>query len=287
VRELRRQELTPEELEDAEESGFKGEWVPGDIVIDVEKPDDRIVLAKGGMGGRGNFSFMTPSNRSPKNKELGKIGEERALELELKTIADVGFVGYPNAGKSTLLSKLSNAKPKIMPYPFTTLWPYVGVLEIDEFKRITIADLPGIIEGAHEDKGLGLDFLRHIERTKVLCYLVDMAGTERKYPWRDYISLLEEVGHYNSRLLWRPSIILANKMDLPTASENLEIFKQKIEAHLRKARRVVPPIFPITAKTGTDLEPVVRALARMVTAPAIARQRPKAHEDDDGGDSKE
>jgi len=179
------------------------------LLADLVKPDDHLIVARGGTGGRGNIHFVTSTRRAPTEFEFGKEGEEKQLKLELKLIADVGLVGYPNAGKSTLLRRVSDAKPKIASYPFTTLTPNLGVIHDERFD-ITVADIPGIIEGAHKGKGLGLTFLRHIERTKLLLFIIDMTGS----PLENYEILREEIRQYDPLILKKPSLIAFNKIDL-------------------------------------------------------------------------
>jgi len=179
------------------------------LLADLVEPSDHLIAARGGKGGRGNIHFVTSTRRAPKEFELGKEGEEKQLKLELKLIADVGLVGYPNAGKSTLLKRVSDAKPKIASYPFTTLTPNLGVIHGESFD-ITVADIPGIIEGAHKGKGLGLTFLRHIERTKLLLFIVDITGS----PLENYEILKEEISQYNPLILKKPSLVAFNKIDL-------------------------------------------------------------------------
>lgn len=181
----------------------------GELICDLVKPGQRIVVAKGGKGGRGNAAFASPEDRAPRRREKGKEGEKRWIRLELKLIADVGLVGFPNAGKSTLLSRISNAHPKIASYPFTTLNPHLGTVERDSM-RLTFADLPGIIEDAHKGKGLGLEFLRHIERTRMLLFVLDVT----KDPASDYNILLKELREYNPELLKRKRIVAINKIDI-------------------------------------------------------------------------
>lgn len=200
----------------------------GELVVDLDQPDMKFVIAKGGRGGRGNTRFTSSVNRTPMIKEDGLPGEEREIELELKTIADIGLVGFPNAGKSTLLSALSNAHPKVAPYPFTTLHPVVGVVEFDDFSRMTIADIPGLIEGAHDNIGLGHSFLKHIERTKMLVYVLDMAGVDGREPWDDFATLQDELELYMKGLSKRKAVIVANKMDIPESQENLDLLQEAI-----------------------------------------------------------
>jgi GTP-binding protein len=192
-----------------------------EILADLANVGDKVLAVLGGRGGRGNERFLSNFNRVPRIKEEGKPGEEKVLELELKTIADAGLVGFPNAGKSTLLGAISAAKPKVASYPFTTLHPTVGVLEYDDYSRITVADIPGLIEGAHDNVGLGHAFLRHIERTHLLIYVLDMGGVDGRNPWDDFKNLRNELELYMKGLSSRPAIIVANKMDLPEAEENL------------------------------------------------------------------
>jgi GTPase len=207
--------------------------VPEDLsvlepVADLVKPGDRFVLCAGGRGGRGNMNFKSSTNQAPRRYENGEEGERGQFQLELKSIADAGLVGYPNAGKSTMLSRLSNAHPKIAPYPFTTLEPMIGVIEFPDYARVTVADIPGLIEGAHEGVGLGHEFLRHIERCRLLLFVIDMAGSEGRDPRDDFAQLRKEVSLYQKELGERPYLVIANKMDLPDAAENLKKFKRKV-----------------------------------------------------------
>jgi GTPase len=197
----------------------------GPILGEVMEDGQELLIAQGGIGGKGNVHFKTSSNQAPKEFTPGTEGERRVLWLELKVIADVGLVGYPNAGKSTLLSKLTHAHPKVAPYPFTTLNPLIGTLEYPDFKRIRLADIPGLIDGAHDGVGLGHDFLRHIERTRLLMFVIDMGGVDGRDPVEDFRKLREELRLYNPELEKRPYLILANKMDEAAASENLARFK--------------------------------------------------------------
>jgi len=198
----------------------------GEFIADLDDVGAQVVVARGGRGGRGNIHFATSTNRAPRYHELGKPGEERHLTLELKMIADAGLVGYPNAGKSTLLTAMSDARPKVAPYPFTTLNPVVGVVEYPDYKRLTLADIPGLIDGAHKNVGLGHAFLRHIERTSVLIYVLDTAGIDGRKPWDDLAGLERELELYQPGLSKRPALIVANKMDMPGAQENFEELKK-------------------------------------------------------------
>lgn len=210
----------------------------GELVADLTQHGQRFVLCKGGRGGLGNRNFATATRQAPRFAQPGEPGEEGEFLFELRIIADVGLVGYPNAGKSTLLTAISHARPKIAPYPFTTLHPQIGIVEYADFHRLTVCDVPGLIEGAHRNVGLGHEFLRHIERCKVLVLLLDMAGSDGRAPWDDYKSLLHELELYDPGLLERPRLVVANKMDEPAAEANLKSFKRRI----RKT-----PVLPMAA----------------------------------------
>jgi len=201
----------------------------GEVLADLVEHEQEVVVARGGRGGRGNCRFATPSNPAPEIAENGEPGEERNLTLELKLMADVGLVGFPSVGKSTLLSITSKAKPKIADYHFTTLAPNLGVVETKDHRSFVMADLPGLIEGASQGVGLGHQFLRHIERTKVIVHVVDMSATDGRNPYEDYKIINQELAEYNMRLLERPQVVVANKMDIPVASENLKEFKKQLE----------------------------------------------------------
>ena len=196
----------------------------GLLVADITEVGQRVVVAKGGAGGFGNVHFKSSVNQAPTEHTPGGEPEERRLRLELKTIADAGFLGFPNAGKSSLLTVLSSATPKIASYPFTTLNPIVGTLVYDDWAKVTLADVPGIIEGAAKGVGLGLAFLKHLERSKVLVYIIDMAGTDNREPWKDYEVLKKEIDEYSAELASRPYLVVANKMDVECSKENLERF---------------------------------------------------------------
>ena len=201
----------------------------GEILADLTQHEQEVIVARGGRGGRGNCRFATPSNPAPEIAENGEPGEERNLTLELKLMADVGLVGFPSVGKSTLLSITSKAKPKIAEYHFTTLVPNLGVVETKDHKSFVMADLPGLIEGASQGVGLGHQFLRHIERTKVIVHVVDMSATDGRIPYEDYKIINKELEEYNMRLLERPQIVVANKMDMPQSQENLVKFKEELK----------------------------------------------------------
>ncbi len=199
-----------------------------EIVADLKSSGDEFVAARGGEGGWGNKHFATSTRQAPREAEPGSAGEENEYFFELKTIADVGLVGYPNAGKSSLLSAVSHAHPKTAAYPFTSLQPTVGIIEFDDFSRLSMADIPGLIEGAHENVGLGDAFLRHIERASVLVYVLDVAGSDNRNPWDDYFSLQRELEWYKDGLSSRPSMVVANKMDLPGAEKNYKVLAERI-----------------------------------------------------------
>ncbi|MFQ6083106.1 MAG: GTPase ObgE [Candidatus Aminicenantia bacterium] len=228
------------------------------VIFDFTQPNQIFLVAKGGKGGRGNASFVSPTNRAPRKFELGKPGEEKELILELKLIADVGVIGFPNVGKSTLISKISSAKPIIADYPFTTLNPSLGIVDVDEEKSFIIADLPGLIEGAHLGHGLGIKFLKHIERTKILLHLVDASPFLERDPVRDYQIILEELKSFNPDLAHRPQILVANKIDLLTQDKS-KLIKLKNFARERNI-----PFHSISALKGKGLKELVEATYQML-----------------------
>ncbi|MGZ7440611.1 GTPase ObgE [Paenibacillus sp. TH7-28] len=199
-----------------------------EVLADLTRHGQQIIVARGGRGGRGNIRFATPNNPAPELAEHGEEGEERWVVLELKVMADVGLVGFPSVGKSTLLSVVSAAKPKIGAYHFTTITPNLGVVDAGEGRSFVMADLPGLIEGAHEGVGLGHEFLRHVERTRLIIHVVDMAGSEGRDPFDDWQKINDELRQYNADLEHRPQIVAANKMDMPEAAENLEKFRKQV-----------------------------------------------------------
>ena len=219
----------------------------GKILADLTHDKQRAVIAKGGRGGRGNARFATSRNPAPTICERGEPGEKYNLTCELKLLADVGLVGFPSVGKSTFLSVVSRARPEIADYHFTTIVPNLGVVQSKDGRSFVMADLPGLIEGASQGKGLGHQFLRHIERCRVIVHIIDMGGTEGRDPYEDYLAINKELGEYKYRLLERPQIIIANKMDEPQAEENLRIFKEKLEEDI--------PVFPVIAliQEGVDM----------------------------------
>lgn len=200
----------------------------GQVLADLTEEGQRVTIGAGGRGGRGNIRFASSRNTAPNIAENGEPGQELNILLELKLLADVGLLGFPSVGKSTFLSVVTAAKPKIASYPFTTITPNIGVVALDDGRSFVIGDMPGIIEGAADGVGLGLQFLRHIERTKVLLHLLDMGGLEGRDPFGDYMIIQEELEKYDTELLDKPQLIIANKMDLPDAEANLEIFKQQM-----------------------------------------------------------
>ncbi|MDM5302708.1 GTPase ObgE [Bacillus subtilis] len=226
------------------------------VIADLTEHGQQAVIARGGRGGRGNTRFATPANPAPQLSENGEPGKERYIVLELKVLADVGLVGFPSVGKSTLLSVVSSAKPKIADYHFTTLVPNLGMVETDDGRSFVMADLPGLIEGAHQGVGLGHQFLRHIERTRVIVHVIDMSGLEGRDPYEDYVTINQELSEYNLRLTERPQIIVANKMDMPQAAENLEAFKEKLTDDY--------PVFPISAVTREGLRELLFEVANQL-----------------------
>lgn len=201
----------------------------GEALADLTEHNSRVIIAKGGRGGKGNTKFTTSTRQAPRFSQGGTKGQERNIILELKLIADVGLVGFPNVGKSTLLSIITDAKPKIANYHFTTLTPNLGVVKVDEGKSFTIADIPGLIEGAHEGVGLGHEFLKHIERTRIIVHLIDASGQEGRDPVKDFYKINEELEKYSDKLADKPQIVVANKMDLPDSQEGYERLKEEVE----------------------------------------------------------
>ncbi len=223
----------------------------GFIIADLTNKNDEVIVANGGRGGRGNKAFATATHPAPDISEKGEPGEEKTLKVELKLLADVGLVGMPSVGKSTILSMISAAKPKIAAYHFTTLSPNLGVVKTNDNRSFVVADLPGLIEGASKGEGLGDRFLRHIERTKVIAHVIDMSGYEGREPYDDYVTINNELKSYSSNLLSKPQIIIANKMDIEGAKEKLNEFKSKVDV----------PIYEVSALEGKGLDEVLIALA--------------------------
>ena len=223
----------------------------GLILADLTGAHDEVVVAKGGRGGRGNTAFATHNNPAPNFSENGEPGEVRKLKVELKLLADVGFVGMPSVGKSILISKISAAKPKIAAYHFTTLTPNLGVVKTIDNRVFTCADLPGLIEGASLGEGLGDQFLRHIERTRVIVHIIDMSAIEGRYPYEDYVTINKELENFDKKLMDKPQIIVANKMDLEVSKENLKEFKKKVKEE----------IFEISALNSEGLDKLLIKIA--------------------------
>lgn len=235
----------------------------GKVIADLVKNGQEFIIAHGGRGGRGNIRFATPRNPAPEISENGEPGEERELALELKILADVGLVGFPSVGKSTLLSVITAAKPKIGAYHFTTIVPNLGMVRTKSGDSFAVADLPGLIEGASQGVGLGTQFLRHIERTRVILHVIDMSASEGRDPYEDYLAINKELETYNLRLLERPQIIVANKMDMPQAAENLEQFKEKLDANYGEFDDK-PQIFPISGIAHQGLDALLDATAQLL-----------------------
>jgi GTPase len=227
----------------------------GELVADLTQDGQQFVLCKGGRGGLGNRNFATAARQTPRFAQPGEPGDEGDFLLELRIVAEVGLVGYPNAGKSTLLTAISRARPKVAPYPFTTLHPQIGIVEYPDWKRLTVCDVPGLIEGAHQNVGLGHKFLRHIQRCKILVLLLDMAGTDNRKPWDDYKQLLSELELYDPALLEKPRLVVANKMDEAVAEKNLKQFKTKI----KKVK-----VLPISAAFDQGMEKFLETIRKEV-----------------------
>ena len=223
----------------------------GFVIADLSHKNQEEVIAKGGRGGRGNTAFKTQTNTAPDYSENGEEGEKKNLKVEVKMLADVGLVGLPSVGKSTIISCISASHPKIAAYHFTTLSPNLGVTKSSDGRSFVVADLPGLIEGAHEGEGLGDKFLRHIERTKVIAHVIDMSGIEGRDPYEDFLLINKELKEYNEKLMNKPMIIIANKMDLESSKENLKEFKKKVDLE----------IFEVSAATNSGLIEVVNRLA--------------------------
>lgn len=228
-----------------------------EIIADLKEPGQLLLAAKGGRGGRGNSSFKTMRHTAPRIAEKGEPGEDISLDLELKLIADVGLVGFPNAGKSTFLSRVSAARPKIADYPFTTLAPNLGVARVGE-RNFVIADIPGLIEGAHEGRGIGDEFLRHVQRTRVLIHVVDISGFDNKTPYQNFRIINQELEKFSKELAHKPMVIIVNKMDIPDADKALSQFKR----HLRGKK-----IYPVSAVTGEGIKDALNAVLKVLAKP--------------------
>jgi GTPase len=232
----------------------------GELVHDFTSPGEKFIVAHGGRGGRGNARFATSTHQAPTEHEEGKPGEERRLRLELKLLADVGLVGFPNAGKSTLISRISAARPKIADYPFTTLEPNLGVVSTDNDRTFVVADIPGLIEGAHEGHGLGVQFLRHIERTRLLAHLVDVSEATGRDPVHDFDVVMSELEGFSEDLIRKPMIVVATKID---AAQDPE----RVDALERHAKDLGFPFFKISSVTGQGIDALKRAMANAVLTP--------------------
>ena len=223
----------------------------GKVIGDITKHNQELVVCKGGRGGRGNMAFATGTLKCPDFCEKGEPGQKRKVRCELKVLADCGLVGFPSVGKSTLIAAVSKARPKIAAYHFTTLVPNLGMVEVPDGRSFVMADLPGIIEGAHQGAGLGLQFLRHIERCRVIVHIIDMASTDGRDPYNDYLVINQELESYKMNLTKRPQIVVANKMDVPAAKENLIEFKKKVDV----------PVIEISAYTQKNLMELLYKIA--------------------------
>jgi GTP-binding protein len=232
----------------------------GEQVVDLSEPGQRFTIARGGRGGRGNARFATATHQAPTRHDPGSPGEEKRLRLELKLLADVGLVGFPNAGKSTLISRISAARPKIADYPFTTLEPNLGVVQAEGYRSFVVADLPGLIEGAHLGHGLGIQFLKHIERTRVLAHLVDVSEASGREPAHDFDVIMEELSRFSGALIEKPMIVVATKMDAAQDSDRVGALRR-----LAEARGL--PFFAISSATGQGIDALKHALAERVLAP--------------------
>src|SRR5271157_3873650 len=232
----------------------------GERLYDFTKPGERFTVARGGKGGKGNARFATATHQAPTEHEPGRPGDEKRLRLELKLLADVGLVGFPNAGKSTLIARISAARPKIADYPFTTLEPSLGVVRLDDMRTFVVADIPGLIEGASEGHGLGTRFLRHIERTRLLAHLVDVSDASGRDPVQDFETVMEELASFSADLVKKPMIIVATKMDVAQDADRLaRLQKLAVERGL--------PCFEISSVTGQGIEALKFAMAERVLAP--------------------
>jgi GTPase len=227
------------------------------LICDLTHKDDRFVIVKGGRGGRGNARFATPRDQAPTTQENGQPAITMEIRVELKLLADVGLVGFPSVGKSTLISVVSMARPKIADYPFTTLVPSLGVVEVEGAKSFVMADLPGIIEGASHGLGLGLQFLKHIERTRVIVHIVDMAGSHDRDPYEDYLTINNELKEYKYLLSKRPQIVVANKMDLPEAQANIKTFRDKLGSDIE--------VFEIAAITKQGIKALLKKISEVLS----------------------
>ena len=240
------------------------------LIADLAHEGQRVLVARGGRGGRGNAQFVSSTNRAPRRTEPGEAGEARSLHLELKLLADVGLVGFPNAGKSTLISRISAARPKIANYPFTTLSPNLGVVSLSDDRSFVVADVPGLIKGAHEGHGLGHQFLRHVERTKVLVHLVDVSGASGRDPVEDFDTIQDELQRFDPAVAAKPQIVAANKID---ALDD----PSRLDALMRHVRVQGLPIFPISGVTGDGIRELLEAMWREIAAAREAEVELETH----------
>jgi GTP-binding protein len=257
--------IEPERMRGGTDEPVPPQFEIGEAIADLTHDGEEFLLCQGGAGGKGNVHFKSSRNRAPHEYTEGGEGEQGHFFLELRTIADAALVGYPNAGKSTLIRRLSAAQPKIAPYPFTTLHPVIGVVELGEYRRATVADIPGLIEGAHRNLGLGHDFLRHITRCGLLLFVLDMAGSEGRDPIADLESLRREIDLYDSRLSQRSWFVVANKMDLPWANENLEEFRRRFPQLTISA---------VSAEKGLGIEELKELLAKTLPPASVPPSHP-------------
>ena len=241
----------------------------GELIADLDRPESRVVIARGGRGGRGNMHFATPVNQAPTQHEKGEPGEQRNLRLELKLLADVGLLGYPNVGKSTFISVVSRARPKIADYPFTTLVPNLGVVSLGDERNFVIADIPGIIEGAAEGHGLGLTFLRHVERTRVLLHIVTWDPDPEREPVKDFDALMKELATFDAELATRPMIVGFSKLDLPEAREQLARVTEELGARGLE-------VLPFCSATNEGVDAVLQRLEQLLREHPAGEKRQKS-----------
>ncbi|MGA2525359.1 MAG: GTPase ObgE [Smithellaceae bacterium] len=229
----------------------------GEVLADLSKLGQTFIVARGGIGGKGNAHFTTSTHQTPHFAQEGMEGEEFTLKLELKLLADVGILGFPNAGKSTFISRVSAAKPKIADYPFTTLTPHLGVVKYSNSKSFVLADIPGLISGAHDGSGMGIQFLKHVERTSLLLHIIDISVEPNTDAWSNFTTINEELGHYNAELLGKPQIVALNKIDLPFVRE-----KAKKEVALFKKKRIILHLF--SAVTGEGIQEILKNIITLL-----------------------
>ena len=256
----------------------------GDVLADLDEPGSRFVVARGGRGGRGNIHFATPQDRAPRRAEPGEPGESRKLRLELKLLADVGLVGFPNVGKSTLIARISRARPKIADYPFTTLVPNLGVVALDEDRSCVVADIPGLVEGAADGHGLGHRFLRHVERTRVMLHIVTLDPDPDRAPLKDFDVLRRELERFDPELAQRPALVAVSKIDLPDVKKRVSVIKRGMK------KRGIDKVLPFSAATGEGIEALLFAIGDVLSAhpePPAPRARPllRESERDDESDA--